>query len=315
MVVVSVPVWNLQLHRVQRHPRNRAVSAPSVHAARLVAAARGGPCADGNRLGGAAVPAVAGPAFERRIRRARRSSPCCLPRSMVFYLCGSLDARAPRSAATHRRSAPLPIAVFGVGLLPSLPPSPPPPWRSEAAARPALVAALAVVVFLLAWRHVARLRCRRCTQRASTRAALRAGCRCVATTSNAVCVAGGRPVLVRMAVFGTRVASAGRRRARRRHRAVLVARGAMRGDSLRLLLGTLATPIMLAIPVGHGVRQAHVLVGGPCRARIRRHSSADRRTDRRDQDEGGGRQRGDLVAAGALFRGGVAVPVGESRCR
>ena len=65
---------------------------------------------------------------------------------------------------------------------------------------------------------------RRWTHHLSTRADHRVGCRYVATTSNAVCVAGGRSVLVRMAVFGSRVASAGRRRARRRHRAVLVVR-------------------------------------------------------------------------------------------
>ena len=50
------------------------------------------------------------------------------------------------------------VLVYGVGLLPSWPPSPPPPWRSEAAVG-AVVAALAVVVFLLAWSHIIRLRC------------------------------------------------------------------------------------------------------------------------------------------------------------
>lgn len=49
------------------------------------------------------------------------------------------------------------IAVFTIGLLPSFPPSPPPWWRSEAALA-GLVAGLAVVAFLLAWRHVAGLR-------------------------------------------------------------------------------------------------------------------------------------------------------------
>jgi hypothetical protein len=48
-------------------------------------------------------------------------------------------------------------AVFGIGLLPSFAPSPPPPWRSEAALA-ALVAALAFVVFVLTWRYVASLR-------------------------------------------------------------------------------------------------------------------------------------------------------------
>jgi hypothetical protein len=50
------------------------------------------------------------------------------------------------------------VLVYGVGLLPSWPPSPPSQWRSEAAVG-TVVAALAVVVFLLAWRHIIRLRC------------------------------------------------------------------------------------------------------------------------------------------------------------
>jgi hypothetical protein len=50
------------------------------------------------------------------------------------------------------------IAVYGIGLLPSWPPSPPPPWRSEAAVG-AVVAALAIAAFLLTWRHIVRLRC------------------------------------------------------------------------------------------------------------------------------------------------------------
>lgn len=49
------------------------------------------------------------------------------------------------------------IAVFAVGLLPSFPPSPPPSWRSETALA-GVVTGLAVVAFLLAWRHVAGLR-------------------------------------------------------------------------------------------------------------------------------------------------------------
>jgi hypothetical protein len=49
------------------------------------------------------------------------------------------------------------VALFAVGMLPSLPPTPPPPWRSEAVLA-ALVAGLAGVAFLLAWRHVARVR-------------------------------------------------------------------------------------------------------------------------------------------------------------
>jgi hypothetical protein len=49
------------------------------------------------------------------------------------------------------------VALFFIGVLPSFPPTPPPPWRSEVVLA-GLVAGLAVVAFLLAWRHVARLR-------------------------------------------------------------------------------------------------------------------------------------------------------------
>jgi hypothetical protein len=50
------------------------------------------------------------------------------------------------------------VVVFAIGLLPSFPPSPPPWWRSEGAIG-ALIAALALMVFLLVWRHIARRRC------------------------------------------------------------------------------------------------------------------------------------------------------------
>jgi len=49
------------------------------------------------------------------------------------------------------------VAVFVVGLLPSFPPPPPPLWRSEVALA-GLLAGLALIAFLLSWRHVARLR-------------------------------------------------------------------------------------------------------------------------------------------------------------
>lgn len=51
----------------------------------------------------------------------------------------------------------LAIALFAVGILPSFPPTPPPSWRSEIVLA-GLVSGLAIVAFLLAWRHVARLR-------------------------------------------------------------------------------------------------------------------------------------------------------------
>ena len=49
------------------------------------------------------------------------------------------------------------VALFSIGMLPSFPPTPPPPWRSEIVLA-GLVAGVAVVMFLLTWRHVARLR-------------------------------------------------------------------------------------------------------------------------------------------------------------
>jgi hypothetical protein len=49
------------------------------------------------------------------------------------------------------------IGLFFVGMLPSFPPTPPPLWRSEMVLA-GVVAGAAGVAFLLAWRHVAQLR-------------------------------------------------------------------------------------------------------------------------------------------------------------
>ena len=49
------------------------------------------------------------------------------------------------------------FGLFALGQLPSFPPTPPPSWRSERVVA-SVVAGLAVLVFVLAWRHVDRLR-------------------------------------------------------------------------------------------------------------------------------------------------------------
>ena len=142
------------------------------------------------------------------------------------------------------------VVVYGVGLLPSWPPSPPPSWRSEAGVG-TVVAALAVGVFLLAWRHILRLRSGgggRSAYRLEPLIVSAAGVwprhrspfaspaaaqfwfdwRCSGLVLPLL--VGGVLALV-IAPFSW------------------FARDDASG-SLRLLLGTLATPIMLAIPVG-----------------------------------------------------------------
>ena len=156
------------------------------------------------------------------------------------------------------RLGPLRLMIAGgvaflvnvVGLLPSWPPSPPPPWRSEAAVGLA-VAALAVVVFLLAWRHISRLRCGgggRSTHRltpliASTGGAVPRHRAPFASPAAAQfwfewrCSGVVLPALVG-GVLAAVVAPFS-----------WFSRGDANG-SFQLLVGTLATPIMLAIPVG-----------------------------------------------------------------
>jgi hypothetical protein len=142
------------------------------------------------------------------------------------------------------------ILVYGVGLLPSWPPSPAPPWRSEAAVATG-VAALAIAVFHLAWRHIVHLRCGGSGPSAYRLEPLIAAAADVlprhrtpfASPAAAQfwfewrCSGLVLPVLVGGVL------------------AAVIAPFSwfLRGDaggSLRLLLGTLATPIMLAIPVG-----------------------------------------------------------------
>jgi hypothetical protein len=59
------------------------------------------------------------------------------------------------------------IAVFAIGVLPSFPPTPPPPWRSEIVLA-GIVAGLAGLAFLLTWRRVARLRAGGAVRRAES---------------------------------------------------------------------------------------------------------------------------------------------------
>ena len=142
------------------------------------------------------------------------------------------------------------VAVYGIGLLPSWPPSPPPPWRSEVAIG-TVIAAFAVGVFLLAWRHIIRLRCgggggsayRLEPLIASAAGVLPRHRRPFLSPAAAQfwfewrCSGPVLPVLV----GGVLVAVIAPYSWFARNDA---------GGSLRLLLGTLATPILLAIPVG-----------------------------------------------------------------
>jgi hypothetical protein len=142
------------------------------------------------------------------------------------------------------------VLVYGVGLLPSWPPGPPPPWRSEATVG-TIVAALAVVVFLLAWRHIIRLRCGgggRSAYRLEPLVVSAAGVLPRHRTPFASPAAAQfwfewrcSGLVLPLLVGGVLVA------------VIAPFSWFSRGDasgSLRLLLGTLATPIMLAIPVG-----------------------------------------------------------------
>jgi hypothetical protein len=141
------------------------------------------------------------------------------------------------------------MAVFAIGILPSFPPSPPPWWRSEAALA-GLVAGLAVVAFLLAWRHVARLRAG--GGRHAHRAESFFGWIAEATPARRKTFAS--PVA---AHFWFEWRSSGIVLPALVAGVVLVVIAPMSwlmrgdgGDTMRLLLAALATPAVLAIPVG-----------------------------------------------------------------
>jgi hypothetical protein len=141
------------------------------------------------------------------------------------------------------------VVVFAIGVLPSFPPSPPPAWRSEPVLA-ALVAGAAIMAFLLAWRHVVRVRrgggtASRRLQRliASAGAAIPARRSSFASHLDALfwfewrCSGLVLPVLV----GGVIVVILG-------PLSWLVRDNA--ADTFRVLLGTLAAPVALAIPVG-----------------------------------------------------------------
>ena len=74
----------------------------------------------------------------------------------VFYLCTLWTLERAGSLRLIVLGV-IAIVVFVVGMLPTFPPTPPPFWRSEFALANA-IAGLAGVAFLLAWCHVERLR-------------------------------------------------------------------------------------------------------------------------------------------------------------
>jgi hypothetical protein len=141
------------------------------------------------------------------------------------------------------------VIVFAIGLVPSFPPTPPPWWRSEAAVA-ALVAGLTAIVFLVASRHVGRVRC----GGGSTAPRLEplfafAAARLPRTQKAFASPAAAHfwfewrcsglvlPVLVAGVLLAVIAPQS------------WFARDAG-GTSFQLLLGALATPIVLAIPVG-----------------------------------------------------------------
>ena len=167
---------------------------------------------------------------------------------VVFYLCALWTLERAGSLRLVMLGL-LAIAIFTIGLLPSFPPSPPPSWRSEIVLA-ALVASAAVVAFLLSWRHVGRLRA------GGGRSAHRAG-------SVFSWIAEAAPAQRKS--FATSAAahfwfewrSSGIVLPALVSGVLLVvvmpmswlARGSA-DDTFRLLLATLAAPIVLAVPVG-----------------------------------------------------------------
>jgi hypothetical protein len=166
---------------------------------------------------------------------------------MVFYLCVLWTLERAGSLRLITLGV-IVISVFVVGQLPTFAPTPPPPWRSEIALS-ALVAALAAVAFLLASRHVARLRA---GDARGDRGASLANWIAEATPARRSAFANAAAAqfwyewrtsgMVLPALVAGYVAVG-----------VLPMSWMARGDaagSFRLLLMTLAAPIVLAVPVG-----------------------------------------------------------------
>ncbi|OFW47286.1 MAG: hypothetical protein A3J29_08840 [Acidobacteria bacterium RIFCSPLOWO2_12_FULL_67_14b] len=167
---------------------------------------------------------------------------------VVFYLCALWTLERAGSLRLVMLGV-IAIAVFAIGILPSFPPNPPPWWRLEIVLA-GLVAGLAVIAFLLAWRHVARLR------DGGGRSAHRAGSlfNWIAEATPTRRTAFANPAaahfwfewrtsgLVLPALVGGVLLVV-----------VIPMSWLMRsnaGDTFRLLLAALAAPVVLAVPVG-----------------------------------------------------------------
>ena len=141
------------------------------------------------------------------------------------------------------------FALFAVGVLPSFPPTPPPPWRSEIVLA-GVVAGVAVLAFLLAWHHVARLR-------AGGRTAHRAEflfspiAEAAPTRRRAFANPAAAHFWFEWRSSGIVLpALVGGVVARRHHADVVAGCEAMPTYTFHLLLVAVASPIVLAVPVG-----------------------------------------------------------------
>src|SRR6185436_10617157 len=141
------------------------------------------------------------------------------------------------------------VVLFGISLLPSFPPSPPSRWRSEGGLA-AMVVAAAVVLVVVAWRHVASLRCGgpRGAGLLDPLIALAASAIPMRRSAFASPMAAQfwfewrcSGLVLPIVVGGVLLAAFGPLSWALRHDA---------GASLRLLFGALMTPIIVAIPVG-----------------------------------------------------------------